>query len=355
MATTVHVYVDPDAAGSANGNDWTNAYTSLNAAETARDADIVSADQVMVFHCRSSSGTADTTAVSFAGWTTDDTRYIEVICDDDETYGHNRHSGKWDTSKYRLEVTDAIAISTTTPYIRFTGLQIKTVSPTAANRHGISYLGASDTNDVRITKCIIQGHGDATYAQAGILSGSSQLAVFSIWNSVIYNISTNAGSTCIQVYSAAVGSSRISNCTLSGGAWGLRVRSGTVYAKNVAALGSATADFLESAGTLYCVNCASEDLTADDQDGDGTSGNNQTEQTFSFVNTAAGDYHLQATDTGAIDLGADLTSDTLAFTDDIDGVTRSGTWDIGADEYVASGGSTSYTSTILATLKRRRA
>lgn len=59
--------------------------------------------------------------------------------------------------------------------------------------------------------------------------------------------------------------------------------------------------------------------------------------TLSFV--GSGDYHLSASDTAAIDAGTDYSG---TFTTDIDGVTRSGTWDIGADEYVAAGGSTYY-------------
>jgi hypothetical protein len=45
------------------------------------------------------------------------------------------------------------------------------------------------------------------------------------------------------------------------------------------------------------------------------------------------DYHLDATDTWARDQGADLSGDAgLPFSDDIDGETRSGSWDIGSDE-----------------------
>lgn len=58
-------------------------------------------------------------------------------------------------------------------------------------------------------------------------------------------------------------------------------------------------------------------------------------KTISFVSTTPGseDLHLVSGDTDAIDHGADLSA---TFTTDIDGQTRSGTWDIGADEYVAT-------------------
>ncbi|MCK5013631.1 MAG: hypothetical protein KAS66_07415, partial [Candidatus Omnitrophica bacterium] len=46
------------------------------------------------------------------------------------------------------------------------------------------------------------------------------------------------------------------------------------------------------------------------------------------------DFHLSPTDTVAKDKGTDLSSDSnLAFSNDIDSSTRSGTWDVGADEW----------------------
>ena len=61
-------------------------------------------------------------------------------------------------------------------------------------------------------------------------------------------------------------------------------------------------------------------------------------RTFTFVDEANDDFHLASTDdTGAKDYGTDLSSDpNLSFNDDIDGDTRSGTWDIGADERIES-------------------
>ncbi|HAT73615.1 MAG TPA: hypothetical protein DCS08_01255, partial [Candidatus Moranbacteria bacterium] len=48
-------------------------------------------------------------------------------------------------------------------------------------------------------------------------------------------------------------------------------------------------------------------------------------------------YHLASNDTGAKNLGTDLTADAnFPFNDDIDGYTRSGTWDIGVDELVGA-------------------
>jgi len=65
----------------------------------------------------------------------------------------------------------------------------------------------------------------------------------------------------------------------------------------------------------------------------GTETINQTTNVTSGVTFDADGYHLDSEDTGAINQGTDLSSDTnFAFDDDIDSETHSGTWDIGADE-----------------------
>lgn len=83
-------------------------------------------------------------------------------------------------------------------------------------------------------------------------------------------------------------------------------------------------------GTETFNYCTSLDVTADDYGGSG----HQTEVSVDFVNAAGGDLHIDSTDTIAKDNGTDLSG---TFDDDIDGDTRSGSWDIGFDEYVAAG------------------
>ena len=76
---------------------------------------------------------------------------------------------------------------------------------------------------------------------------------------------------------------------------------------------------------------AGSDYNAED-DGNGLPGaHSRSGPTFTFVNAALSDVHLAPTDTGARDFGL---SNPLPgwFTDDIDGLPRSGAWDIGADE-----------------------
>lgn len=63
--------------------------------------------------------------------------------------------------------------------------------------------------------------------------------------------------------------------------------------------------------------------------------NSKTNQTPTFVDSTNDDWHLASTDTVAKDAGTDLSA---SFDDDVDLETRSGSWDIGFDEYIAAGG-----------------
>lgn len=69
--------------------------------------------------------------------------------------------------------------------------------------------------------------------------------------------------------------------------------------------------------------------------------------TTSFV-SAGSDFHLTSGDTVCKDNGVDLSADArLPFSTDGDGQTRTGTWDIGPDEYIATGPSPRSFGTII--------
>lgn len=91
------------------------------------------------------------------------------------------------------------------------------------------------------------------------------------------------------------------------------------------------------AGVYNDLTPGTADYNMTDESWDLGGANDEQDQTFVFV--GSGDYHLDSTDTGAQGNGTDLSSDaTYAFSDDIDGDTRTTPWDCGADQYVASGG-----------------
>lgn len=112
----------------------------------------------------------------------------------------------------------------------------------------------------------------------------------------------------------------------------LKDSGGTFEVKNCYGGSSGTGDFTSlTAGA----NNISSDATGDDV-GTGCLINKAASAQFTSVAGGSENFHLKA-GADCIDAGATLNS---PYDVDIDDVTVSGTWDIGADEYVASGGTT---------------
>ena len=253
----------------------------------------------------------DTTFCTIDGWTTVETGYILVY-----TPASERHDGKWNVAKARN--TGGIIISE--EYVRLDGLQFDT----GASRSIIISVSAG-TGEIRISNLFSTN----TFRSIDIYSVGA--LTIKVWNAVLY--------------------------VSGGGQYGailLNDADATLYCYNVTAYhAGGYLAFYQTAGSMNLVNClgvsgiaqafygtmasvtycASNDATADDWSGAG----NRINQTFTFVDSANGDFHLASTDAGARDYGVSDPGSGL-FSDDIDGVARSGSWDIGADEYVAAGG-----------------
>jgi hypothetical protein len=340
VAETLY-YVDPDVSGGAgDGSSWANAYSSLNAAEQARDANITAGNAVVFIcgHNGASQTTADTAAVSIVGWTTDSDSYVGI-----RTETADRHSGVWSETKYRLVVTNAVALLCQEDYIRIEGVQLKTVSPAAADRHVLYLDSVGAANRTDVSDCLIVGHGNATYAQRGIMIDDAQY-VAHVWNTIVYNIP--AGNAAVDIGSATT--VNVYSCTVQGGTYGIRGAGGTTTVKNSYAGGSSTEDFYQvGTGILAKTNCASEDASADDTNASlETATNcliNVALDTDTFVNVTAGSEDFRLALDGLSPLvgaGTDTSGETapLNFTDDIVGTSRGAAWDISAFEYVSAAG-----------------
>lgn len=305
-------------------------YTSLSAAESGEQADLVSLDRQLNIECYAM---VDTAAVTIDGWTTDATRYINIYAPEAEG-----HSGIFTTSKYVHQVSTTFTSSfvISEDYVRLTRLQIDQGHLGSTDRaSGVFVTGtaAAASSDIILDSCIVRSCGRNS-STGGIFGGSGKVTVY---NSIVYGCST--GLRCTFNTSA---------CTMD--------------CYNVTACTSANYAYHRDGGTMTLTNCYSGNSTTADYSGTITrtscahsssintfpgSTRLLAHSTANFVSVTAGseDYHL--VETALLrGMGTDLSA---TFTVDIDGDTRSdGAWDIGADEYAAAGGGTSVTLATIA-------
>ncbi len=331
-------YVDTDAAGAGNGNNWTDAYTAQATWESTEQQDLTDGGGDWM-HCyvRASSGTADTTAVNISGWITGAVNYILV-----EAASTDRAvASGWDTDRYRLDVTTAgSTLTISEDYARYYGLQIRRQDTTADNISVIIFFGAGVQS--RIFGCRIKGNDNLSWYDRGILIQGTN-GPYYIVNTIVEGVG-GAGTTqgiTINTLSGA-GTVFIYNSTIYGVTSGIGIlrQDGAVDVVNCAVFNT-NDDFV---GTFNLINyCASVD-------NDGT--NNVAESgggaawPDDFVGAAAGDFTLKS-GSGLVGGGIDDPGSGL-YSDDINGDSRTSTWDVGADEFIAAVGG-------IAVLRRRRA
>ena len=256
----------------------------------------------------------DTLAVTIDGWTTTSTNYIRIY-----TTPAARHNGTWGNG-YRK--TAYISISE--EYVRVDGLSIRQSADSTA------YFIANSTGigEIHISNSFGQMANLTTSVDTFSVYSGGNLTV-KLWNNIGINDSTSTTADAFRIYDADITVYAYNNTGIANYGAGFRRENGTVYLINDIGISSNSAAFT---GIFSSVSySASDDATADDWGGTG----NKINQSFSFADSANRDFHLLPSDTAAKDAGTDLLADpNLAFTTDIDGQTRSGSWDIGADEFI---------------------
>ena len=315
-------YVDPDATGLGNGTSWTDAYTSMNAWEAAEQVDLVTAGDWHHVYTRASSSTADTTNVGIDGWTTDSTHYVKVE-------GYDDFGGKWDSTKYRLDTSSnySQSLAANESFTEIENLQIRN---TGTSDCAAINLYACDTP--LINKCIVRG--GSTAGIKIITAGTTKIV-----NTIVYG---SGGSGILKTTdSASIGTNGhfIYNCTInSNGTYGIEDASEYRYLtiKNCYAGNNSTADYGGAGSTaMYFTTSYSSDGSLST-----TIAAYSTSSGAYFTNLTSGseDFHIGSS-SALVDNGTDLSSDSdYAFSDDIDGDTRTAPWDVGVDEYVSVSG-----------------
>ncbi|HSA08094.1 MAG TPA: hypothetical protein P5099_01885 [Candidatus Moranbacteria bacterium] len=275
---------------------------------------------------------SDTTAVTINGWITGSANYIKVYTPSNTTIEVNqsqRHSGKWDEGKYRMEYSGAPGITIQTDDVRIDGLQLYLTSG-GQNDGGIFTRNSNANSDFRFSNNIIKAPGNlGAWWMDGIqiyLSGSGNVY---IWNNIIYGFGPNTNDNGILIddsdFTAYIYNNTIYNCTN-----GIYRYSGTAVTKNNIA-------YNNSDNYLYYstpFDASSTNNLSGPTQTDAPGSNPQNSKTITFADEANDDFHLVLEDAGARSYGVNLFADAyLPVKDDIDGQTRGEPWDIGADQY----------------------
>ncbi len=271
----------------------------------------------------------DTTAVTIDGWTTDTDHYIKVY-----TTTAARHSGVWDTGKWRMEIAnEADNIYIKEPYTVIDGLQIKTTSGSYNYRRGIYLENNSPyylvTGVVVKNNIVRKGYSGGSQNSVGIGQNPDILNPNFFYNNIIYDF-TGTGNRGISLngdggtrYSTRAYNNTVHNCTLGFGG------ESVTYKNNIA---QNCTDGFSAWGTSHDYNIS--DISGDTT-GYSPSYRSGLATDVTFADADNDDFHLASNDAGARNYGTDLSADgNLAFQDDIDGGARPGesVWDIGADE-----------------------
>lgn len=325
-----------NTASSAGGNGTTNdtsganrAYASLSAWEAAEQADLTSLAEIAEVRCCGTA--ADTTAVVIDGWTTNATYYIRIR--GNPTDGNGRHAGVWSSSHYRLEsAQDGPVLTINESYTRVEGLQVYNTYSTAGD-HNPTGIEGSGASACLADALLVRGTPNAAdFINYGMrINGTIRNCIAFNWR----NTSTNRG-TGIQ--RGADANTVVQNCTAYNCHRGFFAPDDGLNGSTQLLLTNCLGANCGSAFVAEWSFAFASDYNASDQS-DAPGSNSRQSQTFSFTNTGSFDFSLTGSDAGARDFGTDLSG---SFTVDVANQTRTGTWDIGAWEYVAPGGGGSY-------------
>jgi hypothetical protein len=301
-------------------------YTSLSAAEAGEQRDLVAAGIAQRFVC---TAFEDTTGVVVEGWTTSATSFIEI-----EAAEGAEARMPVSTSEYRLlGYTNALTINEEYVVVRNIrletsgddnnlfaltcgfGIPIHVVVDGCVLRIGLDSAmtyglygravsgGVDIDGDFVVRNCFI-------ILRAGLPSGAEQL--HGLWS-----INHTSGRTYAY-------NNTVINLSPATAAVGIQDGYGDTTALNNVVVGF-------DGGALVDLSAPSNYNATDDSTSVGA--NSRTNQTFSFVDFAGGDYRLTQTDAGARGFGTDLSgASSYPFSTGFGGTTRIAPWDIGATE-----------------------
>jgi len=277
-----------------------------------------------IAQCTSSSGTADTTPVVIDGWTTTESDYIEIIA----YSGDEAVKTGIDTSRYRLHITanDNHSIDILEDWVHVRNLQFKVTQGVNTNVASILYFESSSANSTcKVDSCYFQIVGTDGSSKKSAIGVADENFTVKIYNCIFYG--NLFGRFTAWVNSGVI---NIYNCSARGfgyAANSIYIFAGTLSVVNTAVFNNNTNNFGAGVSVDHCASDTDTGTNNVVESGGGA------DWTDDFVDAANGDFTLKSTSnlvgSGTDDPGSGL------YSDDIDGVARTSTWDVGADEYVA--------------------
>lgn len=296
-------------------------YTSLSAWEAAQQRDLVAANEAAIAECEAF---LDTTPVVFDGWTTSETCLIVV-----RAAAGAEAKLPYSSTAYRLEATNPGnqgVITVSEEFSRFQRIQIGHTLTSDVGRAGIAARYQASAGKIWIDGVVVKG----------AISGTTNTSAFRIISSLVVPYFTN----CVALNYPSSGSSYAYepgsgppnayyyNCSAINCTRGFLALGSQYVAKNCLFDSRGQASPVGFSGTFAAAssNNASTDATA-------PGSNSRQSQTFTYVDTNNSDYRLAYDDAGARTYGISLTADSInPVTLDVNGYTRTGSWDIGASE-----------------------
>ena len=297
MATARRVASNENVQTYGNG---TRDFTSLSTWEAATDIDLVGGAQSEVLECFDDAADFDDDII--ADGATTNSSFFRII----RPAPGEGHDGTPNNGVFFRSTTSSNVFRFEESFFSLQDVIISHVFSSSSTRDSVQLTGA-DCSAIGVI-CFDNVNSGSGGARGFDLLDPDVICVDCI--------AINCGSRNYRIDPGGGNTAYMYNCvSIDASGDGVGHSGGTAVCKNVLSTGSGGDDF-DAGGTFTgSLNNASGDATAP---GTGSRIN----QTFTFVNAAGDDYHLDSGDGGAKDFGIDLSADSFfAFDDDIDGDT----------------------------------
>ncbi len=302
----------------------TGDYASVQAAITGElvvESDLSGTGDFLTITCQATTDAADTTAATVNGFTTAAANYVSI-----EAGASDRaRSTGYVTSKFRMTQSDTIIMAVQDNHVRVDGIQFG-LTITANNTAYCYNVTAVATGDLRASNCYFEAVSMAGTGQGMGVRTADADADLTMWNCIFNNFLSGADTAFRATFFSAKDTVFLYNCLAYGCYHGFSGGGNGIH--NSVSFNN-TNDF---DGTWTTIDfCAS-----DDNDGTNNVAGNEADAdwTTDFNDAANGDFTL-LTGSPLKGGGTDDPSGSGFGDPDINGDSRTSTWDVGPDEFIA--------------------